>query len=152
VVAGRVSDLVWCQPDVFPTIAELTEAVPPKDLDGISILPEILGAKVVGRNQEQHEFLYWEFNNQTAVRMGNWKAIEFKKKDGWELYDLSTDISESNNVASDHPDVLTKMKTIARKSHEPERRGTYADRSLHEKDRRAKWGTAKQPPKRKKVE
>jgi len=46
--AGRVSDLLCYQPDVLPTLAELTGTTPPADIDGISILPELLGAKAVG--------------------------------------------------------------------------------------------------------
>jgi arylsulfatase A-like enzyme len=145
---GRVSDLVWYHPDLFPTLVDLTKADPPGQLDGISILPEILGEDVMGRKQEQHEFLYWEFNNQTAVRMGNWKAIEFKQATGWELYDLSQDISEGNNVAQTHLDIVAKLRAFAKQSHSSELPGSYVDRSHHEKDRRAKWGSAQQSPKR----
>ncbi len=77
---GRVSDLLFYQPDVLPTIAELTETKPPADIDGLSILPELLGAKATGREQEQHEFLYWEFRSHVAVRMKNWKAIQMKRR------------------------------------------------------------------------
>ncbi len=150
--AGRESDLIWYQPDVFPTLAELTKAEAPADLDGLSILPEILGEETVGRKQEQHEFLYWEFNAQTAVRMGKWKAIQFKKNRKWELYDLSSDISEAKNVADQNPDVVSKLKELASASHSPENPGTYADakRTLHEKDRKAKWGKRQPPPRKKK--
>ncbi len=150
---GRVSDLVWFQPDVFPTIAELTSTTPPDDLDGLSILPEILGEECVGRSQPHHEFLYWEFNAQTAVRMGNWKAIQFKKNRDWELYDLSQDISEANDVAASHPDIVARMKELAAKSHAEERPGSYSDpkRTIHEKDRKAKWGTTTPPPRRKRA-
>jgi arylsulfatase A-like enzyme len=139
---GRASDLVWYQPDIFPTIAELTKGDAPDDLDGLSILPEILGEAAVGRMQEHHEFLYWEFNAQTAVRMGKWKAIQFKKNLDWELYDLTQDISESKNVASSYPDLLSQMKSLATQSHAAERPGSYADpnQAIHQKDRRAKWG------------
>ena len=47
--AGRVSDLIFYQPDVLPTLAELTGATAPDDIDGLSILPEILGEKATGR-------------------------------------------------------------------------------------------------------
>lgn len=149
-IKPAVSDLVWYQPDVFPTLAELTKGDAPEDLDGLSILPEILGEKVVGRQQEQHEFLYWEHRDQTAVRFGNWKAVLPKKNRDWELYDLDTDISEAKDVSDSHPDVLKKLQSIAKQSHEPERPGTYSDsaRTLHEKDRKAKWGTRTPEPRR----
>jgi len=137
---GRVSDLLWYFPDVLPTVAELTGATAPKDIDGMSIVPELLGEDAAGRKQTQHEFLYWEYGGQTAVRMGNWKAVKPRGKGGWELYDLSKDISEANNVAADHPDIVAKMKAIAEREHVPAVEGTFHDRALHERDRRAKYG------------
>lgn len=150
--AGRVSDLVWYQPDVFPTLAELTGGTAPDDLDGISILPEILGEQRAGRKQAEHPFLYWEFGSQTAVRMGQWKAIQPKQDQPWALYDLSVDVSEEHDVAKMHEALLAKMQELARESHAAERPGQYADpdRTIHQKDRRAKWG-GKQPPRRKRA-
>ncbi len=143
---GRVSDLVWYQPDVLPTLAELTGASPPADIDGISILPEILGQGSLGRKQARHEYLYWEYRTQTAVRMNDWKAIRPKPNADWELYDLSNDISERHNIAANHPQVVTKMIALAREAHEPVRKGAYSDRTLHEKDRWAKWGDSRRGP------
>jgi arylsulfatase A-like enzyme len=140
--AGKVSDLLCYQPDILPTLTELCKAETPPDVDGISILPEILGADAVGHSQAQHEFLYWEFGQQVAVRIGNWKGIRPGTKAAWELYDLTTDISESVNVAKDHPEMLARMQAYATQAHSPVRPGTYQDRSLHERDRQAKFGFA----------
>jgi len=136
---GRVSDLLWYFPDVLPTLAELAGAKAPKDIDGLSIVPELLGEKAAGRTQPQHEYLYWELGGQTAVRMQNWKAVRAHSKK-WELYDLDKDISESNDVAAAHPDVLKKMIAFAEAAHEDAREGVFHDRSIHERDRRAKYG------------
>jgi arylsulfatase A-like enzyme len=143
VEAGRVSDLVFYHPDVMPTLAELTGAEVPEGLDGISILPEILGEPAAGREQPGHDFLYWEFQTQVAVRQGDWKAIRPRGNAAWELYDLAEDPGESNDVAADHPEVVAKLQAIAGREHEPARPGTYTDRARHEQDRRAKWGTAR---------
>jgi arylsulfatase A-like enzyme len=140
---GRVSDLAFYQPDVLPTLAELTGAKPPADIDGLSILPELIGAEAAGREQQKHEFLYWEYGSQVAVRMDDWKAIQPKKNGPWELYDLSTDVSETTNIADDQPDVLARMKQFAEKSHEPVQAGTFTDRTRHERDRKAKWGSTR---------
>lgn len=142
--AGQVSDLVWSHPDVLPTLADLTGATPPPDIDGLSILPELLGAEALGRQQPQHEFLYWEFRGQVAVRKNHWKAIRPKQNADWELYDLSSDIGEEHNVAAEHPELLGEMQQFAAASHEPVREGTFTDRARHERDRQAKWGTSKQ--------
>jgi arylsulfatase A-like enzyme len=135
---GGVSEHLSYFPDVLPTIAELAGAPCPEDVDGISFAPELLGAKAAGREQKNHEFQYWENGGRAAVRMGDWKAIGPIGKDGWELYDLSKDASESRNVAAEHPDVLERIRGIVGKAHEPARPGTYADRSLHERDRQQK--------------
>ena len=143
--SGQVNDLIFYQPDVLPTLAELTGAKAPNDIDGISILPTLLNQG----QQEKHEMLYWEFRSQIAVRKQNWKAIQTKPNRDWELYDLNKDISETTNIAVKHPDVLAKMKSFAKASHEPVITGKYLDsnRSKHERDRRAKWGTAKEASK-----
>jgi arylsulfatase A-like enzyme len=142
---GRVSDLLWYFPDVLPTVAEIVGTSAPQDVDGISILPDLLGEAAAGRKQQEHEFLYWELSGQTAVRMGNWKAVRPRENRPWELYDLSKDLSEEQNVAKEHADVLDKMKALAVESHEPAREGEFHDRSIHEQDRRAKWGDTRQP-------
>lgn len=139
---GQTSDLLFYQPDMFPTLAELASARTPDDLDGMSILPTILGKQATGREQSQHEFLYWEYGSQTAVRMQDWKAVRPRSNSDWELYDLSKDISETKSLASQHPDVLKKMIAFAEASHTEPRPGTFADRIDHEKDRQAKWGTS----------
>lgn len=148
---GQVSDLLFYQPDVLPTLAELTGATAPKDIDGLSILPTLLGPDVVGHKQEQHEYLYWEYRKQTAVRMQQWKAVQPTTNGPWELYNLNPDVSEKHNIAAAHPAVLAQMKAFAAASHEPVRPGTFADRTDHERDRWAKWGDSpdKPAPKRK---
>ena len=149
--SAQVSDLLFYQPDVLPTLAELTGAQSPPGVDGLSILPELLGPAAIGRKQQQHEFLYWEYGQQVAVRMGKWKAIKPGKNSSWELYDLNADISEATDIAEKHPEVLARMQAFVEKSHEPVRPGTFETRVRHEKDRRAKWGSTRRQPDRGRV-
>ena len=141
--AGQVSDLIFYQPDVLPTLAELCKGKAPDDVDGISILPTLLGEKAVGHKQEKRDMLYWEFGSQTAVRKGHWKAIQPGKGRPWELYDLDQDVSEATSVADEHPKILAEMKAFAVASHEPIRAGTFTTRERHERDRQAKWGSTR---------
>jgi arylsulfatase A-like enzyme len=110
------SHLPWYFADVMPTLADLTGASQyvPATVDGISVLPAILGEDVVGRTQPTHEFMYWELGSgrriRKGVRMGNWKAVQMDPRQPIELYDLSMDESETTNVAEDHPDVMSKIK------------------------------------------
>lgn len=145
---GRTSDLLWYFPDVFPTLCELTGTKPPQDVDGLSIVPELIGEKAAGRRQAEHEYLYWELNGQTAIRMGKWKAIRPRGRRDWELYDLSQDVSETKNVAAEHPEVLARLTQKAEAAHTPAEEGVFFDREPHERDRRAKWGDLKPPRRR----
>jgi arylsulfatase A-like enzyme len=108
-----VSDHLWYFPDVMPTLTELAGVEPPDNIDGISIVPTLLGQRAAGRKQKMHKFLYWEHKQQVAVRMGNFKAVKPGRNKPFELYDLSKDISEKDNIASEHPDLLNQMKTFA---------------------------------------
>jgi len=139
--AGAVSDHVWYFADVMPTFAELAGAACPKGIDGISVTPTLLGEDAVARKQPKHEFLYWEWARYNwskrqnvpdgltrAVRMGKWKAVLPKAETPLELYDLSKDIGEKNNVAAQHPDIVGKIeaylrtcRTAARPQVEPEK-------------------------------
>jgi len=142
---GRVSDLLWYFPDVLPTLAEVAGADVPKDIDGMSIVPELIGEAAAGRKQAEHEFLYWELGGQVAVRVGHWKAVKPRRSPKWELYDLRTDVEEAHNMAAQHPSVLAKMVAIAEREHQDAREGVFHDRAIHERDRQAKWGDTRRP-------
>ena len=96
--------------DILPTLAELAAAQNPDEIDGISMVPALLG-----ESQQQHRFLYWEFHegsSKQAVRMGDWKAVRLAPSRPIELYNLKLDIGEQNNVAGRHPDIVTQVKKI----------------------------------------
>ena len=116
-------------PDIMPTLAELGGATCPKT-DGLSLMPTLMGEP----GQKNHEYLYWEYVGQTAVRMKNWKAYKGKKGD-WQLYDLSKEVEEKENLAKEHPEVLKKLVGFAEAAHEPIRTGEIYDRELIDKDR-----------------
>jgi arylsulfatase A len=125
-------------PDVMPTLAELAGVKPRKDTDCISFVPTLLGEKKAGHKQEQHDYLYWEDQKSCAVRMKNWKAVKPNKDMEFELYDLSKDIEEQNNVATQYFAILQKMIIYADEAHTPPRKGKTLDASAgfkgHEKD------------------
>jgi arylsulfatase A-like enzyme len=149
IAPGRVSHHLWYFPDLLPTLAEIAGAKTPADIDGISLLPELIGEGAAGRQQAQHEYLYWEFVGQTAVRSGSWKAIQPKANAAWELYDLAADVSETKNLARTQPEVLAKLQAYAKAAHQPVVEGTFASTELHERDRAAKFGGKPPPPKAK---
>ena len=126
--AGSVTDHLCYFPDIMPTLAEMTGAECPKT-DGISILPVLTGKGT----QRNHEYMYWEYMGQTAVRHKKWKLYKGRKGD-WELYDLSRDVEELKNTAAEHPDILKKMTAYAKAAHEPVRGGKIYDEELIKKD------------------
>ncbi|HIN80637.1 MAG TPA: N-acetylgalactosamine 6-sulfate sulfatase (GALNS) [Planctomycetes bacterium] len=134
---GEVSDHLWYFPDVMPTLADLASVETPTDSDGISIANELLGEP---QKQRQHEYLYWELGQKRAVRMESWKATRPGRAKPWELYDLAVDPSERNDLSKERPEILEKLKKYAQEAHLPVEKGTFSDRSLHERDRQAKQG------------
>jgi arylsulfatase A-like enzyme len=108
--------------DVMATLADVADAEPPTPNDSLSFLPALLDQE----NQEEHEHLYWEYYNRgtmQAVRRDRWKAIRQPMTTGeTELYDLQRDLSERQNVAEAHPEVVRQMEDVMRKSHTPSSR------------------------------
>ena len=125
VKAGSVSDHQLAFYDILPTFCELSgdRGFPRKYLnsksegdcfDGISFAPTLLGND---RKQQKHDFLYWEFHetDQIAVRMGDWKLLV---KNGIpHLYNLADDIHEDNDLAAQHPDIVSIMSDVIEKEH-----------------------------------
>lgn len=112
VKAGSWSDFVGAFWDVLPTLAVLGQTRIPNGLDGISFVPTL-----VGRKQPRHAFLYWEFHegsSKQAVRMGEWKAVRLRPSAPIELYNLETDLGETDNVADQHPEIVKRAATIMR--------------------------------------
>jgi len=128
--AGSVSDHLGYFPDIMPTLAELAGTKAPTTSDGISIVPTLLGETETGRQQQQHKYLYWEDGKSSAVRMGSWKAVKPEGAEQFELYDLSRDIEEANDVAGQHPAVLQKITAFSREAHSPPRMGKVLDPSI----------------------
>ncbi len=122
VPGGTVSEQVWAFWDFLPTAAELAGVKPPAGIDGVSVVPTLLGPEAAGRRQRTHEFLYWEFHErgfQQAVRTGDWKAVRLKPKRPLELYNLASDVSEKRDVAAEHPDVVARIEAYLKTARTP---------------------------------
>lgn len=120
--------------DILPTIAELTGSeLPVHRIDGKSVLKLLKGT--TQESPQEAYYFYYRVNELHGVRYGNWKlyfphnyrTMEGQQpgKDGLpgnyihldieeiELYDLSNDLGETTNVASDYPEVVEKIKQLA---------------------------------------
>jgi arylsulfatase len=87
------------------------------DMDGISLLPAFRNGTV-----EREKPIFFEWQNGRAVIDGKWKLVvqKLRPKDEesglwdfssqqWELYDLSKDSTEINNLAGSHPEKLAEL-------------------------------------------
>jgi arylsulfatase A-like enzyme len=134
---GEICSKLACAMDILPTLSSITGAALPKSkIDGINILPLLLGDKTAS---PRHEFYYYyQKNNLEAVQRDYWKLILPHKgisyvgqapgKDGWpgktvnmeitknELYDLRRDPGENYNVVEFYPEIAKELLQLADKA------------------------------------
>ena len=108
--SGRVYDKPVSSMDIFATASAIAGATTSKQVEGVDLIPFLTGKD----NGRPHQTLYWRQGGRTALRHGDWKLVRMGKtfESGnakWELYDLSKDISEENNLATSHPERLTEL-------------------------------------------
>ena len=108
--------------DFLPTFAEMIGSEVPTGIDGVSLLPTLQGEA----GQKQHEYLYWEFHEKggrLAIRKDNWKYIHYNVFDSskmtTELYDLSKDIGETNNLADENPEMVEELEQLMQSARVP---------------------------------
>ena len=108
---GQVSDFTCAAWDILPTAMEIAFMKPPQKTDGFSLLPVLTGK---GKTNV-HESFYWEspegLGPLKAAREGDWKIVQ----DGTNapaLYNLQTDIGETNNVAAKNANVVKNLKAL----------------------------------------
>ncbi len=119
--AGATSDHIGYFGDLMATAAELVGAKARAGLNSVSFVPTLLGDD---DRQQDHPYLYWEFYRgrsgmKQAVRMGPWKGIRNAADAPMELYDMTKDIGETENVATEHAEVVKKIETAMQEAHVP---------------------------------
>ncbi len=129
IAANKVTDHLSGFQDLMATVVELTDTRIDTEIDGLSFLPTLLGQA----RQEQHAYLYWEFDNSVfqkgkgfaqAVIQGDWKLLHLQdgkksRRSHFELYNLASDIGETNNLASRYPDKVKQLTGLLTEAHLP---------------------------------
>jgi len=132
--AGGVIDVPVMAIDILPTIAALTNSeLPALKIDGKNVWQLLSGKS--DKSPQKAYFFYYRVNELFGVRYGKWKmyfphryrtmAGQEPGKDGLpgeyrmidleeiELYDLENDLSETRNLATEHPEVVSEIKLMA---------------------------------------
>ena len=114
--AGSVCDTPVITMDFFPTLLELAGAASAAGrtaLDGVSFAPLLRG-----ETETPHPELFWHYPHYwnkvtpySVARVGNWKLIRFYETGTEELYNLQSDLSETNNLASVNPVKRKELST-----------------------------------------
>lgn len=98
--------------DLLPTAMALGNVDVPEGRDGVNLTPFLTGEMSEEIDGVPHETLYWRVcgGGGYAIRDDDWKLVHDVGMDSAELYDLSQDIGEDNNVAENHPDKVEQLK------------------------------------------
>ncbi|MBL9134375.1 MAG: sulfatase-like hydrolase/transferase [Verrucomicrobiales bacterium] len=116
---NRVLDFPVSTLDILPTAYGAVQAPIPDawHLDGVDLLPYICNTAL----GTPHPILFWRIETDglsqggdvldgiRAVREGPWKLVKAGIQLNWELYDLSTDIGETTDLASARPEVVQRL-------------------------------------------
>jgi arylsulfatase A-like enzyme len=97
--------------DIMATCVDLGGGAYPKELNGNAIQPmEGVSLKPAfqGEPLNRPQPIFWEHEGNRAIRIGDWKLVS-KHRGGWELYDMTTDRTEMNNLAATQLDRVKDM-------------------------------------------
>ncbi len=100
--------------DIVPTILEVVGIEKPTTWDGATIPPAPGRSLVPALNGDvtiERESLWWLHEGNRAIRVGDWKLVA-AKGDPWELYDLSRDRAEAQNLAKQRPEKAKELESL----------------------------------------
>ena len=117
--SGSFCEVPVTTPDLYPTLLELAglPLKPQQHVDGVSLVPLLSQTGEKQQGSIERDTLFWHFphyGNQggtpaAALRQHQYKLIRFFEDDRTELYDLEQDIAESENIADQYPELVSKL-------------------------------------------
>lgn len=125
--AERISDEPVCLTDLLATVADVLDVTLPPNAgeDSVSNLP--IWANLPHEQPLREAIVHHSIQGAFSIRQGKWKLELCPGSGGWsfpkpgdepagsplyQLYDLSDDIGETNNVVDAHPDIVQSMKLV----------------------------------------
>jgi len=121
VPAGSVRNEPWAFWDLMPTFTALSGATPPKgyETDGLSLVDFLKGGAAPKR-----DYFYWELHEgkgaARAARWGDWKAVLTAFGKPIEIYNITKDPGETQDLAKDQPELVKHAEEIFAKAHRPD--------------------------------
>jgi arylsulfatase len=97
--------------DIMTTFCDIAGATYPEMYKGNKIVPTVgksLKPVFSGEVREEHTQICWEHLGSVGIRQGNWKLVA-ARNEPWELYDLSDDQSELNNLIAEKPQLALQL-------------------------------------------
>ena len=99
--------------DIMATLVALSGAKYPANFNGNEIIP-MQGINLMpvwlGQTAERTQPIFWEHEDNLAIRDGKWKLVKEKGDDRWQLYDMDADRTELHDLSQQQPQVLADMK------------------------------------------
>ncbi|WP_298493879.1 sulfatase-like hydrolase/transferase [uncultured Algibacter sp.] len=104
--AGSIYNYPVSTFDLLPTFyaAAGGDTADLEDIDGVNLIPFVNGTN----KARPHEDLFWKKEARAVYRNNDWKLIRYADRPA-ELYDLSNDFTEENDLALKYPERLKKM-------------------------------------------
>lgn len=112
--AGSITDQEAHLIDFMATCIDVAKTEYPAEWPGINLEP-LQGKSLIpifqGKTREPHEFLYFHFAENRAIRKGKWKLVTHRAS-SWELYDIQQDGTELNDLAAEHPEIVEELSKL----------------------------------------
>jgi arylsulfatase len=101
--------------DIMATFVDITGADYPDSFNGMKVTPmqgQSLLKPLLGEDPKRRKPLFWEWSAGQAVRDGDWKLVKWGADSNWDLYNVSEDPAETNNLAAEKPKIVKRLDRL----------------------------------------